>query len=92
VERDTLGWRQFLGAVNLRDFSGMVLSELGMIGLSVRVAAQSFSGLPLGPAIFVGMVLLALLRFLLLAIVVGVFGAAIVAITLVRNAARLVRS
>ena len=92
TERENFGWRQLLGAVNLRDFARMVAAELGMIGVSLRLARESGSRMPTGPLILVGGVLLALLRFVLLVLVVAVFGASILVISAVRTVARLGRS
>ena len=91
MERGTLGWRQFLGAVNLKDFSGMVAAELGMIVVSLRLALQSLLRLPFGPFIALAGMLLALLRLMLLVLVVVVFGTAILAITVVRSVSSLVK-
>ena len=91
MERGTLGWRQFLGAVNLKDFSGMVGAELGMIAVSLRLALQSLLRPPFGPLIALAGMLMALLRLMLLVLVVVVFGTAILAITIVRGVANLAR-
>ena len=91
MEQRTFGWRELLGTVNLNDFSQMVASELGMIGASVRLALESLPGLPLGPLIFLGGILMAFLRFVLLVLVVAVFGAAILTVTVVRSAVGIAR-
>ncbi len=85
------GWRDLLGAVNLRDFAHMVTGELQMIATSVRLAFESIVHLPFGPLIFLGATLLALLRLALLVLVVIAFGTAILLIWAVRSAARAVR-
>lgn len=91
MEQGTFGWRQLLGAVNLRDFSQMVAGELGMIGMAVGLAFESLSRLPFGPLIFPAGMLMAFLRFVLLVLVVVVFGTAILSVTVVRGAASIAR-
>lgn len=85
MERRTLDLRQFLGAVNLRDFVQMVGGELRMIGTSVRLAFESLPRLPAGPLVFLAGMLMVLLRLVLLLLVVVVFGVGITIITLVRS-------
>jgi hypothetical protein len=85
MERRTLDLRQFLGAVNLRDFAQMVGAELRLIATSVRLAFESLPRLPAGPLVFLVGMLMVLLRSVLLALVVVVFGAGITIITLVRT-------
>ena len=92
MERSTLNWRQFLGAVNLRDFSGMVLAELALIGMSVRVALRSFLHLPVGPLSFLALLLLAVLRLVVLVLAVVVLGTAVLLTITVRRALALFRS
>jgi prepilin signal peptidase PulO-like enzyme (type II secretory pathway) len=91
MEEHSFGWRQLLGAVNLKDFSQMVAGELAYIGTSLRLAFQSVTRLPLGPLLFVGALLIILLRLLLLVLVVIVFGTAILAVSAVRGVMRVVR-
>ena len=82
---ETLGMRQVLGKVNLRDFAAMVASEFSLVTTSLRQATQSQPrSVPLA-------LLPAVVRLLLLALVVVVFGSAILAITLIRGAITLVR-
>lgn len=88
MEQRTFGWRQLLGAVNLRDFADMVRGELGMIGASIGRAGAALPRLPLGPFIGVAFILLALVRLALLLLVVIAFGTAIAVITLVRGLSR----
>ena len=90
-EPKTFGWRHLPGAVNLRDFAQMVGGEVRQIGTSVSLAFRLLSHLPLGPFLFVGGLLIALLRALLLVLVVPVFGGAILVITVVRGIARIAR-
>ncbi|OGO50968.1 MAG: hypothetical protein A2148_03015 [Chloroflexi bacterium RBG_16_68_14] len=85
------GWRQLLGAVNLKDFSQMVAGELENIGTSLRLAFLSIAKLPFGPLLFVGALLIVLLRLVLLVLVVIVFGAGIIIISAARAAIRAVR-
>ena len=92
MESRTLNWRQFLGAINLRDFSGMVLAELALIGMSARAALRSFLILPRGPFVSVAILLLAVLRLVLLALVVVILGTALSVTTAIRTGARIVRS
>ena len=92
MERDALGWRQFLGTVNLRDFSRMVWAELEMIGLSLRIASGNSERLPIGLLIFGATILLAVARLVLLTLFVIVFGGGILAIALLRGAARATRN
>ena len=92
MEPNTFGWRQLLGAINLRDFSGMVAAELGMIGLSVRFSIQSFVRPPFGPLISLGGMLLVAVRLALLVLVVVVFGTAILTIMAVRGTVGIGRS
>ncbi len=54
MEGHSFGWRQLLGAVNLRDFVDMVAGELAMIGSSLRQAARALPRLPAGPIVFLG--------------------------------------
>ena len=91
MEERTFGWRQLLDAVNLRDFAEMVGGELGMIGSSLRQAVEALPRLPFGPLVFLGFLLLALLRSLLLLLVVVVFGTGILLLSAVRGAVRAVR-
>ncbi len=91
MERDTLSWRQFLGAVNLRDFMDMVGTELRMLGMSLRLAPEPLPRPPFGPLIFLAGMLVAMLRFTLLVLVVLVFGPAIFTITVARGAVGLTR-
>lgn len=76
----TIGIRQVLAEVNLRDFSRMVFGELALVGSSVRLAAEE-RRLAL-------ILVVALLRIALLAFVVLTFGTAILLIMLIRSAAR----
>jgi len=91
VEERTFGWRQLLAAVNLRDFAGMVGGELRMIGSSLRQAVEALPRLPFGPLVFLGFLLLALLRSLLLLLVVVVFGTGILLLSAVRGVMRVMR-
>jgi len=81
-ERRRLTLGQFLSEVNLRDFGGMVRSELHMIGSTLKIASESPRAVPLG-------ILVALLRSVLLAVVIVVFGAGILLITAIRALVRL---
>ena len=92
MEPNTFGLRQWLGAVNLRDFSGMVSAELGMIGLSVRLSLQSFLRPPFGPLISLAGMLLVAVRLALLVLVVVVLGTAILTIMVVRGTVGIGRS
>ena len=91
MERPTIGWRQLLGSVNLRDFIDIVRGELGMIGSSLRQGVEAIPRLPLGPLVFLGFWLLAVLRSVLLIFVVVVFGTGILIVTTVRGAVRALR-
>ena len=91
MERETLSWRQLPGVVNLTDFSHMVGTELRMLAMSLRLAPESLPRLPLGPLILLAGMLVVMLRLVLLVLVVGVFGPAIFAITVVRGVAGLAR-
>jgi len=88
-EPHTIGLRQLLGAVNLRDFAQMVGAEIIQIGTSARLAFESLTRLPLGPAFFVVGMLIVLLRSILLALVIVAFGGGIVAITVSRGLLKL---
>src|SRR3972149_11242196 len=57
AERGTMGWRQVLGRVNMRDFVEMVLDEAQLIATSMRLAAQSY-----GRRIPLSVLLVALVR------------------------------
>lgn len=85
----TFGWRDLLGAVNLGDFSEMVRGELTMVGDAFTLALESLRHPPLGPLIAIAGLLLLLLRVILLALVVIVFGTGIVLISAVRAIGRL---
>ena len=87
AERGTMGWRQFLGKVNLRDFVEMVLDEAQLIATSMRLAAQSY-----GRRIPLSVLLVALVRIVALVLVVAVFGTTILGITVIRGALRAVRA
>ena len=91
MERPTIGWRHLLGSVNLRDFIDIVRGELGMIGSSFRQGVEAIPRLPLGPLVFLGFWLLAILRLALLILVVAVFGTAILIVSAVRAAIRAAR-
>lgn len=91
MEERGFGWRQLLGAVNLKDFSQMVAGELENIGTSLRLAFQSVARLPFGPLAFLGALLIVMLRLLLLVLVVVVFGTGIIIISAVRSVMRAVR-
>ena len=88
MERPTIGWRQLLGSVNVRDFIDIVRGELGMIGSMFRQGVAAVPRLPFGPLVFLGFWLLAVLRLALLVVVVAVFGTAILIISAVRGATR----
>ncbi len=90
-KQHTFGWRDLLGAVNLRDFAHMVAGELALIGASTRLAFESLPRLPFGPIIFLGALLMVLFRLVLLVLVVIAFGTAILVIWAVRGAARVLR-
>lgn len=92
MERGSLGWRQLLATVNLRDFAVMILNEVGLIGTSLRGTLRSLPNLPLGPFLALAIVLLAILRLVLLASVVFVLGSAILVTMLIRGVVRAVRS
>ncbi len=91
MERRTFGWRQLLRTVNLHDFVQMVGGELDMVWESLRLASESLSRRPFGPLIFVGGVLMAFLRLVLLLLVVVVFGVAILTIAAVRGVTNVAR-
>ncbi len=91
MERETLGWRHLLGAVNLIDFFHMVGTELRTLGMSLRLAPESLSKPPLGPLIFLAGMIVAMLRFAVLVLVVVVFGPVILTITVARGAVGLTR-
>lgn len=85
----SFGWRDLLGAVNLRDFAHMVGGELAQVTTSTRLAFEQLPKLPLGPLLFVAGFGMALFRLLLLVFVVFAFGGAILVITVVRAVTRL---
>ena len=89
MERRTFGWRQLFSSVNLRDFFDMVRGEAGMIGSSFRQGAAALPKLPIGPLVFAGFWLLAIVRSALLVLVVVFFGGAIALISVVRTVSRL---
>lgn len=89
MERRTFGWRQLFSSVNLRDFFDMVRGETIMIGSSFRQGAAALPKLPIGPLVFAGFWLLAIVRCALLVLVVVFFGGAIVLISAVRTVSRL---
>ncbi len=91
MERETLSWRQLPGVVHLTDFSHMVGTELRMLAMSLRLAPESLPRLPFGPLIFLAGMLVAMLRFVLLVLVVLVFGPAILTITVARGGVGLTR-
>ena len=90
-EHETLGWRQVLGTVNLRDFAGMVRGELIIIGTSVQRAVAALRRLPFGPLFFFAYLMLALLRSILLAVIVVTFGTGILLLSAVRGVMRVMR-
>jgi hypothetical protein len=92
MEERTFSWRQLPGKVNLRDFVAMVTGELGMIAGSARIAVQALPKFPLGPFVFLGGMLVVILRLVLLVLVVIVFGSAICVISAVRSVTGLFRS
>lgn len=63
----------------------MVLAELGLIGLSIKVALQSVLRLPLGPPTFVVIIVLTIVRLLALVLVILVLGSAVLATMLIRR-------
>ena len=91
MERPTIGWRQLLGSVNVRDFIDIVRGELGMIGSSLRQGLEAIPRLPLGPLVFLGFWLLAILRAVLLVLAVAIFGTGILIISAVRGVLRATR-
>ena len=91
AQEHTFGWRDLLRAVNLRDFTEMVAGEAAQIATSLRLAAQAALRLPFGPLFFLGGLVIALLRLLLLILVVLVFGTGILLISAVRGVIHLVR-
>lgn len=90
-QQRAFGWRQLLASVNLRDFGQMVTGEAAMIGGSLRRAVEVLPRLPFGPFISLGLILLAILRSILLAAVIIVFGVSITLISIVRSVGRLLR-
>lgn len=90
-EQETIGWRHVLSSVNLRDFADMVRGERMLIWSSFRQGFAALPRLPFGPLVFLGYELLALLRLILLAVVVVVFGTAIALISAGRSFAKLLR-
>jgi len=91
-DRETLSWRDLPKVVNLRDFAEMVGNEIEQIGASTRLALQSLVRLPFGPIIgSIGLFILAI-RGCLLILVLFVFGAGIMLITLLRGFGLLSRT
>jgi hypothetical protein len=88
AEREIIGWRQLLRAVNLHDFADMVRGEGIMIGTMVRRAFALLPQLPFGPVAFCAFMLLAWVRTALLAAVVIVFGGSIAVISVFRGLSR----
>jgi hypothetical protein len=78
------GWGDLLRAVNLRDFSQMVRTELSTVASTLGYAGQALTRLPLGPVLAVAGLLLLFVRMVLLVFVVVVFGAGILIISAVR--------
>ena len=91
MEPRAFGWRQLLGAVNLRDFSEMVAGEVNQVAEAGRLALAAFPHLPAGPLLFLRELLILLLRVSLLVLVVVVFGAGIVVISFVRATITMLR-
>jgi hypothetical protein len=89
--RGTFGIREFLGAVNLRDFAQMVGAEVSQISSILSAAFEAFPRFPAGPLIFLWGTAMAGIRSFLLVLVVLTFGAGIIAISVSRVAARLLR-
>ncbi len=87
-EQETIGWRHVLSSVNLRDFADMVRGERLLIWSSIRQAFAALPRLPFGPLVFIVFLLLALLRSVLLAVVIVVFGTGIALISVVRRLTR----
>jgi hypothetical protein len=87
-EHETFGWRQLLSSVNLRDFADMVRGERMLIWSSLRQGVVALPRLPFGPLVFLGHLLLVMLRSVLLVIVVVVFGTGIALISAVRSVMR----
>ena len=83
-QQRSFGWRDLLGAVNLRDFVQMVGGELTQLATSARIAFQALPHLPAGPLLFLVGLLMVMLRLLLLTIVVIAFGSIILVISTVR--------
>lgn len=90
-QQRSFGWRDLLGAVNLRDFAQMVGGELTQLATSARLAFQALPRLPAGPLLFLVGLLMVILRLLLLTFVVVVFGTAILLISTLRALLRAVR-
>ena len=82
AETKTIGIRDVLGGVNLRDFFDMVKGEVGMVWTAAR-AAVTRHPLLIPPAL-----LLVLLRLLLLAGVIVVLGGAITLVMAVRGVSK----
>lgn len=75
--------RQFLAEVNLRDFAAMVATEARLIPTSVGAAWTR------GPLWLPLALLVAFVRLVFLLLVIAVFGAGILLITLLRTVVRL---
>ncbi len=89
AERETLGLRDILSAVNVRDFARMVDGELRLLGSSLRLAFGNLPKLPFGPVLFLAGAVMVVIRLTLLAIVIVVFGSAIVIVSGLRALLRL---
>lgn len=83
TEARTIGIRDVLGGVNLRDFFDMVRGEAGLVWAGARNAARAH------PLLIPFAFLLVLVRLLLLLGVIVVLGGAILLISAVRGVSRL---
>ena len=90
-QQHSFGWRDLLGAVNVRDFAQMAGGELGLLATSAGLAFRALPRLPLGPLLFLGGLAMVILRLVLLTVVVVAFGGSILAISTVRLLLRAVR-
>lgn len=81
-EPKTMGYRDVLRGVNLRDFFDMVKGEFGLVWTSARSAVRS------RPILLPLALLLVLLRLVLLVAVVVVLGGAITFVMLVRGVSK----
>ncbi len=86
------GLRELLLSANLRDFAHMVGNELYQIGSTFSRRVSNATSLPLGPFLFFVAMIVLPVRLFLLALVIFFFGSGILALTVLRSVAHIMRT